>query len=546
VNIEQPLMPDSNRRQFLKQALALSGTCIPFPLWATAPEPSRTIQPSEPIRESMERVSRCCLAWLNPDEDYRPTGGYETAHDTGRWWDAMLRYEAATGDRIPGHLEEAMLKNLKVMTDNPAGLLMNVLGPPESRVINLHNIRETMLTYAALVKYRGNEWAWDQGEKLVAAIGELLTSDGQIDYPRLKTLMGGATINPDPMMCPYAPTGEWFDSTGTTGRAIEAFIHFAEATGEDKALELAGRLAETHVRTITDPSGKVRAEILDTNHVGHNHSYCGTLRGLLLYGIRTKEKRYIDTVAQTYREGLWGTTISHSGWTPHDLGKLRFPNEDGDPVGEHGSCADVLVLALWLGLQAGQTNVLDDAERLIRARLLPSQMRAPDNPRNDGAWGVYGHPFGYGSILDVFAAVLHAFTEVERNAVNILPDGTCSVNLHFTCDTPSVLVRVKRDNAATVVVVPKRNSPLRVRIPRWVPRDSLRIWVDGKELPPRWDGYCLLLKPEEIPVGLELVVRYDLPKTETTEVMPVSKRQFKLAWLGDEVTACDPAVPIYS
>ena len=290
----------------------------------------------------------------------------------------------------------------------------------------------------------------------------------------------------------------------------------------------------------------MRTELLDKNHVGHNHSYCGTLRGLLLYGIKAEEQRYIDAVAKTYREGLWGTTISHSGWTPHELGKLRFPNEDGDPVGEHGICAEVLVLALWLGLHAGQTDVLDDAERLIRARLLPSQMRDPDMPRNDGAWGVYGHPFGYGSILDVFAAVLHALAEADKYAVHVSADGTCSVNLLFTQDTPVASVTATRNNAAVVAIMPKQTSSLRVRIPRWAPRVSLQIRVDGNVVTPHWDGSYALFKPGDVRLGAELVIRHDLPKTETTEVMPVSKRQFRLSWLGDDVANCDPAVPIYS
>lgn len=125
----------------------------------------------------MRRVSKCCLAWLNPAENHRPTGGYETAHDTGRWWDAMLRYEAATGDRIPAEIERAMLDNLRAMTDNPAALLLNIFGPPESLVINLHNIRETMLTYTTLVKFRNSDWARAQGKKLVAAIRSLLNPE---------------------------------------------------------------------------------------------------------------------------------------------------------------------------------------------------------------------------------------------------------------------------------------------------------------------------------------------------------------------------------
>lgn len=539
-------MSGSSRRTFLKQALVISGTCLPFSHRASSSDSPGGDFSVATIKNSMKRVSRCCLAWLNPAENYRPTGGYEVAHDTGRWWDAMLRYEASTGDHIPENIEKAMMDNLRAMTDNPAALLMNILAAPESQVINLHNIRESMLTYAALAKYRGSDWACTQGKKMIKAIADMLTPDGQMDYPRLRGLMGGRAVNPDPMMCPEAPTGGWFDSTGTTGRALEAILRFSEAIGDDSGVTLAERLAETHLRMIVDESGKTRAELLNANHVGHNHSYCGTLRGLLLYGLMTNNRKYVDAVSRTYRHGLWGTTISHSGWTPHDLGKLRFPNEDGDPVGEHGSCADVMVIALWLGLRAGQTDLLDDVERLIRARLLPSQMKDPDNPRNDGAWGVYGHPFGYGSILDVFAAVLHGLVDVDAHAVSELPDGGCSVNLHFTCDTPMASLMTKREETATVAITLKRNVSLRVRIPVWAPRESIRISAAGQVLSPRWDNSWLVVDAADISADRPVVLEYGLSKKETTEVMPVSKREFHLSWRGDEVVACNPEVPIYT
>ncbi len=535
-----------SRRRFLKNTLAIAGTCLQYPIWASIAEKEKVNPITSPIRDSMKRVSKCCFAWLNPSENYRPTGGYEVAHDTGRWWDAMLRYESATEDRIPSDIEKYMMKNLHEMTDNPAGLLMNMFEPLEAQQINLHNIRETMLTYTALVKYRKDDWARKQGKKLVSTLTRLLNPDGQLDYSRLKSLMGDRKINPDPLMCPQAPTGEWFDSTGTTGRAIEAILCFAEVTGDEESLQLAKRLAEVHLHMIMDPSGKVCPKLLHPEHVGHNHSYCGTLRGLLLYGLMQNEQKYVDAIIKTYRNGLWGTTISYSGWTPHDLGKLRFPNEDGDPVGEHGSCADVMLLSLWLGLRAGQVDLFDDVERLIRARLLPSQIKDPENPRNDGAWGVYGHPFGYGSILDVFAAVLHALVEVDAHIISVLPDGTCSINLHFTCDTPNASLIVRKEDVATVSITPKRNSRLRIRVPSWSPKESVKVSMNSTELTPQWEGNWIVFDSANISVGQTIQIKYELPKKETTEIMPVSKKSFKLFWRGDEVIESDPPVPIYS
>jgi hypothetical protein len=346
-------------------------------------------------------------------------------------------------------------------------------------------------------------------------------------------------------MMQRSPAGQWFSAVGSTGRAIEAIVWFHEATGDAAALRLAKRLAEVHLRNIVDASGQVRAELLDPNHVSHTHSYCGTLRGLLLYGLTSGEKAYVEAVAKTYRQGLWGTAISHSGWTPHDQGKTRFADQEGDPVGEHASCGDVAQLGLWLALRAGQTDLLDDVERLVRARLLPSQIVDPARPRNDGAWGVYSHPFGRGSTLDVFAAVLHSLADIHQSIVTTSPDGVASVNLHFDLETPSLTLRSKRDKEATLEVTPKRAGPLRIRVPAWASRGSVRLSTEDKVLSPRWDGSFLVVEAESTAAGRTLSLRHDLPGKRTTEEMPVSHRKFQLSWRGDEVIACEPKVPIY-
>ena len=496
---------------------------------AGAAQPTKT-----PIETSMDQGAKCCLAWLNPEKDFLPTGGYEVAHDTGRWWDAMLRYEAASGVRIPAQAEAAMMANLRRLTDNPAALLA-------SGKCNPHNLRETLLTYAALVRYRKSAWADAQGRKLVRTMAELLEPDGQMDYERLAQLIG-QPLTTDKLMMLRFPQGQWFNAVGSTGRALEGLVVFHAATGDAEALKLAGRLAEIHLRNSIDPSGQIRPELLAADCISHTHSYCGTLRGLLLYGLATGDRRFIDAIANTYRKGLWGHAISYSGWTPHDQGKTRFANKEGEPIGEHASCGDIAQLALWLALRDGQTDLLDDVERLVRARILPSQISDATRPRNDGAWGVYSHPFGKASILDVFAAVVHSLADIHENIVTTTPDGVLTVNLHFDIDTPAISIRSQRAKEATLEITLKEARALRIRVPGWATRSSVRLAADGKDLPLTWDGHYLVVAKG---TGQIIQLRHDLPEKQTTEEMPVSHRQFHLSWRGDEVIACDPPVPIY-
>jgi hypothetical protein len=175
---------------------------------------------------------------------------------------------------------------------------------------------------------------------------------------------------------------------------------------------------------------------------------------------------------------------------------------------------------------------------------LPSQIVDEKDPRRDGAWGVYAHPFGYGAILDVFAAVLHSLTDFHEHIVTAVGD-TVSINLHFDTDTPAVTVRSKRGAKATLTITAQRRCGLRVRIPQWAPRESLQVKIAGAPRPVRWEDGYLSIPSAELPARSVVEVQHDLPAHQTVEEMPVSHRRFQLNWRGDEVVSCDPKVPIY-
>ena len=533
-----------NRRRFLRVAGNTAAILsVSSPLRASeSPDQNE----DSTLERSMRRAGNCCLAWLDPNHDFFPTGGYEVAHDTGRWWDAILRLEAATGFEIPPELEAAMLRNIQRLMGNPDALLMNdpcLELPRNTARINPHNFREALLALSALVKHRQNDWARQTGHRLLGTIDRCFQPDGRFDYTLLKC-WGKIPLSTDP--CHVQPPGAtWFDATANSGRALEAILCFHQASGDPLAMKVARRIARHHLANSVNADGSIRPEIIDPNNVGHNHSYLGTLRGLLQFGLLEEQQQYVDVIAATYLNSLWKHNSSHSGWTPHDLGKIRFPDSAGDPVGEHGSCSDIVQLALWLALHTGQTDLLDDTERLIRARLVPSQIDNTANPRQHGAWGVYGHPFGRGSILDVFAAVIHSLVDVHQHIVTPTDNGGHSVNLHFSVDTPHLTVRDLRTDCGRLQIIPKQPNRLRIRVPAWAPRETISLTASGKSLPLGWDGSYLLVSAKDAKADSPVELSYGLPERETVEVMPVSSREFRLSWRGDEVVACDPQVPIY-
>lgn len=495
------------------------------------------------LKESLQLGGKCLLAWLDPERQHFPTGGYEVAHDTGRWWDAMLRLEAVTGEPLPADLEAAMLRNLQALLDNPDGLLLNLADEAlmgRAPFINPHNLREGMLALHALVRYRGSAWAAAAGHRLLATLDRCFQPDGRFDYTRL-ACWGQLPLTEDP--CHLQPEGVWFDATANSGRALEAIVWFYEATGDPLALDVADRFARHHLAHTVHADGSPREELLSPENVGHNHSYLGTLRGLLLFGLLTRQDEYVAAVGATYRQALGARHITESGWTPHDLGRTRFPNAAGDPVGETASCGDVAQLALWLALRAGQTELLDDVERLVRSRLLPGQITADDEggtlgPRQIGGWGVHGQPYTKGCILDVGAAVMHTLADIHTSVATRSPLGL-TINLHLTADTPLAEVVSTRETDALLTVRPQVRDSVLVRVPVWVPRDSLHLSVDGADLPIEFVGPWLFISREHVRPGRTLALRHALPARETTETFPSGAR-YRLQWRGDQVVAVDP------
>ena len=294
-----------NRRDFL-QAVSCGAAVL-----AGAPSPRAAELPERDadnvLKEAMHRAGNCCLAWLDPQHDFLPTGGYEVAHDTGRWWDAMLRLEAATGFVIPAKLEAAMLSNIRRLMGNPDGLLMNdpsLESLKDTAFINPHNFREGMLALTALLRFRKSAWACETGQRFLATMDRCFQSDGRFDYTRLDC-WGQVPFSKDPAILPPSPDAPWFDATKSSGRALEAIVWFHEATGDPLALRVARRIARHHLANSVNPDGSVRVEIIDPNNPGHNHSYLGTLRGLLLFGLLVRQQEYVDVVNATYRHSLW-------------------------------------------------------------------------------------------------------------------------------------------------------------------------------------------------------------------------------------------------
>ena len=489
------------------------------------------------------------LGILDSEKEWMPTGGYEVAHDLGRWWDAILRVEEAVRFAIPAELEAASLRNLQRLTDNPDRLLMNRTDVPclkDGAKLNSHNFRETLLAFGGLVRRRQSRWAREAALQLVRSMARALTAGGSFDFTRFGS-WGTVPHTTDPSHSEPKRNG-WFDGTATSGRALEALVWLFESTGDPLVFDLARRIAEHHLECSVNRNGAVREEIVDPMNVGHDHSYHGTLRGLLLFGLLTGQREYVDAIEATYRNAVRNRIVTESGWAPHDLGMMRFPNDHGDPVTDPASTGDSAQLALWLALRAGCHDLLDDVERLVRARLVPLQLTEEDvrrhpertfKPRELGAWCIHAASHaGKGCTPDVLAAVAHTLCDIYNHICTPTEAGV-RVNLHFDCDNDHLRIVSTRGARAKLSVLIKRPDNVMIRIPGWAPEATLQIAVDGKALPLKRLGVFAWVPRDILSRGSEIVVFCDLPLRRTEERMP-SGRCYRFAWRGDEIAGIEP------
>lgn len=455
------------------------------------------------------------------------------AHNVGRWWNAVLRMEESAGFEIPREMEAGVLAHTVRMCDNPTGTLLDDPRPGSPGTWYIHSYRETMLALGLLAARRDSAWAREQGHRAVAA---MRSATDRLPAWNLARCGGSASTLPadDPRGGPCY----------THGRAIEGLLCFHDASGDATALDEARRLAEYHQQHTLNPDGTLAA---GCGH--HTHSYLNTLRGLALLAGRTKDAATLRTLLATYR-GAVTSMITPSGFITHDIGARTG--------GDIASAGDIAHLALLLWDAFGDASLLDDAERLVRARLVPAQVRGrvPIIPRENGTGdavhdlpgryigaigGGVGHVRGVMCVTDFTAAAVHSLVELQRRATDLDP-GLVRVNLHFDADRGGVRVRCgRRGEVASVTVDLPPGRELRVRVPRWAPRNSLRVALNDQPIPATVRADFAVIPPS--PSAARAALHFTLPRRETLEAWrdeDAGCPHVTLVWRGDEVERCEP------
>ena len=487
-----------------------------------------------------------CTFTVIADREYRVFLKYNAAcHNLCRWWDAMMRLEDTTGFSIPPDIEAIMLQHLLDFFNNTDDLCFtpSKLADVEPTFL-VHSFRENALALSSLYHVRGNQWALAKAQRMLETLDRILRPDCTWDFEKLDFYHRCVEFYGKEKIDYYEYRGRrgyiGDPDVGVDGRLIEGLVWCYRMTHLPLALELADRLSRFHVVHTMHPDGSLNAEI----HPEHTHSYLNTLKGIVGFAALTGQKEYLDIVAATFRRTVRERVVKESGFASHDF------MQDG--LSETASPADAAQIALWLGMN-GYPEFFDDAERLVRSRVIPSQITdcpdlkpLPEVPQEDCTNLKERFIGGYGCGIirpntadnvytDVTASVLHAVTDVYRN-IAARTDAGLTVCLHFDLEDENVSIVSERQQAARLSVTPKVHDNVLIRIPRWTPAESVKVSVNGQSVPIRKIGGFAF-----VPKGLlpgKILLEYALPERATVE--HTIGIDFTFTWRGDQIVGVSP------
>ncbi len=466
-----------------------------------------------------------------PNPRLRFSNVHSESHVPGRHLNALLNAEDAAGVLIS---EEAVEKHAAAAFfsySGPVPLPMNrdrVDGPIEN--FNDHNVREGMHALYALVRYRDSERARELAESSIAFILDAWDPVNGWDRKKMTSAHG------------IRWTRQTTFITGV-GRAIGPLVKYYRATGSGKALELASLLAEKATSEFFLPDGSYDREKFGA----HTHSTTCVMSSLAQLADLTSDAALLERVRAFAENGLWAIR-DELGWV------IESSADDSPPdKGEGNNTGDIVETDLILG-RHGHPAYYQDAERILRGHLLPSQLRdadfipEPANPADEdglrnvrerhlGGFGFpapYGHrPLGLERIsfnMDIVGGVVGTLCEALREGVVKGPDGV-RVNLLLDQDTPDARVQAG-EASGRVSVTTKHATPLWIRLPQWADRASLQVW--GTEDYRILGDYLFVAHPE---TGKPIALEYPAVRTEI--VLAHRTRSIRTVLEGDAVVAMD-------
>jgi hypothetical protein len=340
------------------------------------------------------------------------------------------------------------------------------------------------------------------------------------------------------------------------GGEMRALARYAQVTGDEQALDLAGRLVRflrqaPFWRPEAGPAAVVGA---DHAHFRlHFHGAVLTLWALLEYAIATNDSDLKEFVRDGY-EYARTFGLPRIGW---------FPEITDQWNGHCETCctADMVALAIKL-CEAGVGDYWDDVDRYVRNQLIeqqlvradlleavcdsfpPTPVNAPHETadrvieRNLGAFAGHGDPT---LLPDTW--VMHCCTGNGTQALYYawrgiveFRDHTAQVNLLLNRASKWLDIDSYLPYEGKVVVRNKMARRLLIRIPLWVDRAAVRADVDGRAVTTRWAGNYLVI--DRVRAHRDVTVEF--PMVERTESFTLYDRRYTCSFRGNTVVDISP------
>jgi hypothetical protein len=468
---------------------------------------------------------------VRPNPQFGFSGAHTESHVPGRHLNALLNAEDAAGIAVPADAIDKHANAAFFSYGGPLALPLNrsrIGGPLE--LFTTHNVREGFHALYPLVKYRGSERARELAERSIRELAELFRPDTGWDLDRLQRC--GLTVREDTFITGIA-------------RAIGPLVKYYRATGHGPALELAVTLADKTTGEFFLESGAYDRERFGA----HTHSTTCVMSSLAQLADLLDDARLLARVRAFYDNGLWEIR-DEIGWV------IESSRDDAvADRGEINNTGDIVETALILG-RRGFPEYFEDAERIVRCHILPSQLRdnsfIEDPPNPDGAdylhriadrhLGGFGFPAPYGHEpldphrdisfnTDIVGGGVGSLCEVVRESVRT-EHGIHRVNLLFDRETDHISVESPYTHDRLRVTV-RTAGPLYVRMPSWVEPPDVAVEPDATRV--TWSGgYLLIAEP---PVGRAIDIRFPLAEREI--VLHHRTRDIRVRLRGDAVAAME-------